>query len=108
MCCHQLCNYSRYINHPFLDRIGLNREDFEFCKLITTWGICGQRTDQIGKEHWSLKTFEQRTELGLKMKRILDMGRLEFLQEMGFNAELVYYVDRKYSGENMALIAKFA
>lgn len=47
----------------------------------------------------------EREELGFKCKRILDMGRLLYLQNRGLHAELVYYVDRDISPENAVLIA---
>ncbi|CAJ0766207.1 15220_t:CDS:2 [Entrophospora sp. SA101] len=43
--------------------------------------------------------------LGYQCKRILDAGRVKFLEANGFQAELIYYVEPSTSLENLALIA---
>ncbi|KAF9952054.1 tRNA:m(4)X modification enzyme TRM13 [Mortierella alpina] len=48
---------------------------------------------------------QARERLGLQCKRLLDIGRVRYLQENGFDAELVYYVDKDTSLENLALMA---
>ncbi|KAG9323910.1 hypothetical protein KVV02_006276 [Mortierella alpina] len=48
---------------------------------------------------------QARERLGLQCKRLLDIGRVRYLQEHGFDAELVYYVDKDTSLENLALMA---
>ncbi|KAG0346732.1 tRNA:m(4)X modification enzyme TRM13 [Podila humilis] len=49
--------------------------------------------------------FDAREKLGQQCKRLLDIGRLLYLREHGFDAELVYYVDKETSLENLALMA---
>ncbi|GJJ68695.1 tRNA:m4X modification enzyme [Entomortierella parvispora] len=49
--------------------------------------------------------FQGREKLGLQCKRLLDIGRVRYLKENGFDAELVYYVDKETSLENLALMA---
>ncbi|KAF9111180.1 tRNA:m(4)X modification enzyme TRM13 [Mortierella sp. AM989] len=46
-----------------------------------------------------------RERLGQQCKRLLDIGRVRYLKENGFDAELVYYVDQETSLENLALMA---
>ncbi len=43
--------------------------------------------------------------IGLQCKRLIDTARLMYLSEHGFNARLVYFVDRATSLENVLLIA---
>lgn len=43
--------------------------------------------------------------VGLKCKRLLDMARVEYLRENGLRAELLYYVERDVSLENVLLLA---
>ncbi|KAL1919711.1 uncharacterized protein VTP21DRAFT_1642 [Calcarisporiella thermophila] len=57
------------------------------------------------EKHFSGLPFEEREQLGLSCKRILDVGRLQFLQTLGFNVELVRYVDPSISLENVAIMA---
>ncbi|KAJ3278658.1 tRNA:m(4)X modification enzyme TRM13 [Borealophlyctis nickersoniae] len=61
--------------------------------------------DREDGEHWSGLTFAQREELGFQCKRILDVGRARFLEKKGFAVELVYYVEKATSLENLALLA---
>ncbi len=42
---------------------------------------------------------------GLKCKRLLDLARVHYLRQNGFKAELVFYVDRNTSLENVLLLA---
>ncbi|XP_030852423.1 tRNA:m(4)X modification enzyme TRM13 homolog [Strongylocentrotus purpuratus] len=48
----------------------------------------------------------EREEIGFKCKRILDMGRIIYLRNLGLDAKLVSYVERNISPENVVLIAK--
>ncbi|KAF8984654.1 hypothetical protein BGZ46_007360 [Entomortierella lignicola] len=48
---------------------------------------------------------QARERLGQQCKRLLDIGRVRYLKENGFDAELVYYVDPETSLENLALMA---
>jgi tRNA:m4X modification enzyme len=53
------------------------------------------------------KDLEERKRLGRACKRILDRGRLEYIEKMlGMNARLVYYVDESISLENVLLVAE--
>ncbi|KAF9164349.1 hypothetical protein DFQ26_001560 [Actinomortierella ambigua] len=53
----------------------------------------------------SVLTFQRRVELGLRCKRLLDVGRVRYLEQHGFDAEVVYYTDPDTSLENLALMA---
>ncbi|KAI9019435.1 methyltransferase TRM13-domain-containing protein [Phycomyces nitens] len=55
--------------------------------------------------HYSGWDVHERAKIGYECKRVLDAGRMRYLQEHGFKVELVYYVDPKTSLENCALIA---
>lgn len=48
---------------------------------------------------------EQQEQIGLKAKRILDWGRIEYLNQHGFNAHLNIYASKNITLENIALIA---
>lgn len=71
----------------------------------TLSGINAADQQQDG-EHWSGLTFPQRKELGVRCKRILDHGRVQYLRKLGFVADLVYYVGKDKSLENLALVAR--
>ncbi|KAI7827120.1 methyltransferase TRM13-domain-containing protein [Gamsiella multidivaricata] len=60
--------------------------------------------EELGS-HIPTLDFQARERLGQQCKRLLDIGRVRYLQENGFDAELVYYVDKETSLENLALMA---
>ena len=47
-----------------------------------------------------------KTEIGLKCKRIIDLGRCNYLKNCGYEAELLFYVKSDVTLENVALLAK--
>ncbi|RCH92865.1 tRNA:m(4)X modification enzyme TRM13, partial [Rhizopus stolonifer] len=129
VCCHQLCRYEMYPNTEYLESIQMDKTEFERMCKMSSWGISGEREDQKddteenAEENEHGESFEeeedtdqtinhftgldraQREEIGYQCKRILDTGRVKFLEKFGFNAKLVYYVDPSTSLENCALIA---
>ncbi len=48
----------------------------------------------------------QRMALGALCKRLIDAGRLEWLQQRCATAELVYYIQPEVSGENRLLLGR--
>ncbi|KAI8848710.1 methyltransferase TRM13-domain-containing protein [Chytridium lagenaria] len=81
LCCHHQCNFRCYVNHEFIRQLKLTDEDFAMLKSLSSWAISGKAC-----------------------KHILNIGRLKYLEQLGFNAKLVEYVDPKYTLENVALV----
>ena len=50
---------------------------------------------------------ERREEIGVKCKRLIDLGRLKFMQANNFDCNLIQYVPLKTTLENYALTAIF-
>ena len=50
-------------------------------------------------------TAEEREEVGYKCKKLIDMGRLRYVQDHGFDVRLVKYTTSELSLENVALLA---
>jgi len=48
---------------------------------------------------------EEKKIIGYKCKRLLDLGRVEFLTKHGFEANLVGYVEESVTPENVLLVA---
>ncbi|KAF9437574.1 tRNA:m(4)X modification enzyme TRM13 [Entomortierella beljakovae] len=73
--------------------------------------LCGGATDLtlrcLANYQQSIPTMDShaRERLGRQCKRLLDIGRVQYLKGIGFDAELVYYVDKETSLENLALMA---
>ncbi|TPX31767.1 hypothetical protein SmJEL517_g04975 [Synchytrium microbalum] len=67
---------------------------------------CGvDQEDATSGAHWSGLNIKQRERLGYQAKRIIDMGRIRYLQQHGFDAELVEYADVSSTPENICIIA---
>jgi len=49
--------------------------------------------------------FRRCRDLGLKARRLLEEGRLRYLRDRGFEAELVRYVDAATTPDNLAIVA---
>ncbi|KAF9132018.1 hypothetical protein BGW39_000949 [Mortierella sp. 14UC] len=133
LCCHQLCHYYMYPNQEFLKEIDISPEEFVYMTRMSSWAVCVNQTktditegasaehktviggddehsivadkelDQLGSN--IALDFQGREKLGLQCKRLLDIGRVRYLKEHGYDAELVYYVDKETSLENLALMA---
>ncbi|KAF9921095.1 tRNA:m(4)X modification enzyme TRM13 [Linnemannia zychae] len=131
LCCHQLCHYYMYPNQEYLKEIGITPEEFVYLTRMSSWAVCVNQTktdsaddskekesgggddehaitadkelDQLGSN--IALDFQAREMLGRQCKRLLDVGRMRYLNENGFDAELVYYVDKETSLENLALMA---
>jgi tRNA:m4X modification enzyme len=89
------------------------------CKIVS-WATCGdrskddaksQREDLSDKQHGDgdpnrfSELLSERELIGRKAKTLLNWGRLVFLQSIGFQAELLYYVSIDVSLENMCIVA---
>ena len=104
LCCHQLCTFENYINRKYLNDLQICRRDFAHLALVSTYAVCGE-AEGSAANHWSGIPYDKREELGFKCKRILDVGRLLYLQNLGADARLVKYVDLSVTKENCAIIA---
>jgi tRNA:m4X modification enzyme len=62
-------------------------------------------TDRSIYSKQRLFSIEHQEQIGLKAKRILDWGRIEYLNKNGFNAHLKVYASKNITLENIALIA---
>lgn len=61
--------------------------------------------DQSNYSKQRLFSIEQQEQIGLKAKRILDWGRVDYLKKNAFDARLKVYASKNITLENIALIA---
>ncbi len=73
--------------------------------MLTVLCLLSRFSARLFRSHIPTLDSQARERLGLQCKRLLDIGRVRYLQEHGFDAELVYYVDKDTSLENLALMA---
>lgn len=115
-CCHHKCEYSSYVGREYLQQCGFTADEFPILCSIVSWATCGSRlksdvnsprdplmyNDQTADR--SLKS-DEREIIGRKAKTLLNWGRLAFLENAGFQAELLYYISTDVSLENMCIVA---
>lgn len=116
-CCHHKCEYSSYVGRKYLQQCGFTAEEFPILCSLVSWATCGSRSKSNTKlKHNSVIQLEERNVyqfsklyerefIGRKAKTLLNWGRLVFLQNVGFQAELFYYVSTDISLENMCIVA---
>lgn len=115
-CCHHKCEYSSYVGREYLRQCGFTADEFPVLCSIVSWATCGSRLkgdinssyDPTARQreiasHSS--TSGEREVIGRKAKTLLNWGRLVFLENVGFQAELIYYTSTDVSLENMCIVA---
>jgi tRNA:m4X modification enzyme len=99
LCCHHCMNWDDFVGRQFFaETLGLGREGFDAIKGSVSWctEACGPKGGLSA---------EQRAICGRRCKRLLDLGRLDWLRRMaGMEAELVEYCDPATSLENALLL----
>ncbi|RZC39402.1 tRNA:m(4)X modification enzyme TRM13 -like, partial [Asbolus verrucosus] len=113
-CCHHRCRWASYTGKDFFEGVDLTKNDFDMMCGMTSWATCGtgfsreknseslqtkteilnERDKEIGLNR------DQKEEVGRRCKSILNWGRLQYLEKMGFQCFLHYYVDADVSLEN--------
>ncbi|XP_034386050.1 tRNA:m(4)X modification enzyme TRM13 homolog isoform X2 [Cyclopterus lumpus] len=117
LCCHHRCEWRHYVGQQFFLQKGLGAAEFSaFCRM-SSWATCGpanrgpasragtnqgrddeehepaEKTDAVS----GFLSLEEREQLGRLCKRLIDGGRLHFLETNGFLSKLTCYVDREGS-----------
>ncbi|XP_064371921.1 tRNA:m(4)X modification enzyme TRM13 homolog [Dromaius novaehollandiae] len=134
LCCHHRCDWTHYVGREFFKSVGLGPVEFHYYQRMSSWATCGMREsitksstndeeseDQTNntEEHdqtyskteggsdtlQGLLTVEERKEIGCLCKRLIDHGRIKYLQQRGYKAALQYYTESTVSLENVLLTA---
>ncbi|XP_030371497.1 tRNA:m(4)X modification enzyme TRM13 homolog [Scaptodrosophila lebanonensis] len=125
LCCHHRCEWRSYVGKQWLQTTGITPREFVIITKMVSWAVCGTglsrerrkamaedktRAEQEDTEEQQQPSQrlsrEQREEIGYKCKRVLDHGRLKYLQQHGYNAALKFYVPRDVTLENVVLLAR--
>ncbi|PRP85996.1 hypothetical protein PROFUN_05767 [Planoprotostelium fungivorum] len=117
-CCHHRCMWSSYVNKRYImEDIGVPKEQFKLLCAVSSWASAIPFSDlDAAEEEFKAKapsdtvygelSPKRKSELGLKSKRILDMGRVLHLREKGYKASLCYYVPKEVTPENCLMIVQ--
>ncbi|XP_071953611.1 tRNA:m(4)X modification enzyme TRM13 homolog [Antedon mediterranea] len=133
LCCHHRCNWKNYVGKEFFKEMGFSPEEFRVMTRLTSWAVCGTKkndesdhlvndteshnqgnTSETAQTSLNSKqpmsksdgmNAEERAEIGRQCKRLIDLGRVKYMQGHGFNVDLVYYIQQEISLENVVFIA---
>ncbi|XP_051866862.1 tRNA:m(4)X modification enzyme TRM13 homolog isoform X2 [Pristis pectinata] len=129
LCCHHRCEWKHYVGKEFFSSQGLGAEDFKIFQRLSSWATCGMKRHSIDiseeefgnanqkvnlEEHnfeeesipyGGTLTVEEREHVGRLCKRLIDQGRIWYLQQQGFDSALQYYISPSISLENVLLTA---
>ena len=119
LCCHHLMTWQDYVGHEFLRELGCGEADFERLRRATSWATgcraCRSPAQAAapaegaaggGGGGGGVLSAGEKEEIGRCCKRLLDVGRLRFVQDqLGLEAELVSYAPRSVTPENALLLA---
>ncbi|NXU49192.1 TRM13 enzyme, partial [Turnix velox] len=133
LCCHHKCDWTHYVGREFFKAVGLGPLEFHYFQRMSSWATCGmsetstraftsqesqdQTNDTEEHEQTSSKTESssdtiqgtltvgERKEIGCLCKLLIDHGRIEYLQQRGYEAALQYYTESAVSLENVLLTA---
>ncbi|XP_077784561.1 tRNA:m(4)X modification enzyme TRM13 homolog isoform X4 [Podarcis muralis] len=130
LCCHHRCDWKHYVGQDFFTKVGLGAMEFNYFKRMTSWATCGMReterksyathtkneeqsneTEEDDQDEYNvdslqgLLTTEDRKQIGQLCKLLIDHGRIEYLQQRGYEAVLQHYTDLSVSLENVLLTA---
>jgi tRNA:m4X modification enzyme len=106
LCCHSLCEWSDFCGRDLFTRRvpSFSAADFAELRAATGWAT-GFRSVSFHPE-MSAAERAARVRIGRLCKRLIDAGRVNFLQErMGLRVKLMQYCDEDISAENVLLIA---
>ena len=102
-CCHHLCTLNCYPDPEFLLSLGLKKEEIPIFFKMSSWAVTSLY-DEEEKEKKAIGSFKK-TEIGFKVKKIVDIGRCLFLyKKTGRKTLLRKYCELNLTPENMAIV----
>ncbi|XP_066181366.1 tRNA:m(4)X modification enzyme TRM13 homolog isoform X1 [Sylvia atricapilla] len=133
LCCHHKCDWTHYVGRDFFKSVGLGQVEFHYFQRMSSWATCGMqettskasasedsedqtndteeheqmlsRTESGSDTLQGILSAEERKEMGWLCKRLIDHGRIEYLQRQGYQAALQCYTESAVSLENVLLTA---
>ncbi|XP_056379331.1 tRNA:m(4)X modification enzyme TRM13 homolog isoform X6 [Hyla sarda] len=132
LCCHHRCDWQHYVGRDFFEKLGLGQREFGLFQRMSSWATCGARrpaqaensggkgNSEDMEEHDADQkngdcntesvqglqlSVEEREHFGRLCKLLLDRGRVDYLERMGYKASLEYYTEPEVSLENVILTA---
>ncbi|XP_075148649.1 tRNA:m(4)X modification enzyme TRM13 homolog [Haematobia irritans] len=123
VCCHHRCDWPTLVGKEFFRRHNVTPREFVIITKMVSWAICGtgmsrERRKALEEQNLSQAadtkdlqpnqrlSLAEREEIGFMCKRIIDYGRVEYLRQHSYAANLYYYVPKEVTLENVVLLAR--
>ena len=126
-CCHHACTWSSFVNTAFLQKLGFDESDFPHLVRMTSWATignsekrnmnlpCGTDTESVLKSETNaliqacrilgIDAVEKKM-VGRIVKLLLNVARVLWCKEMGFNVALQEFVDSTVTPENHIIVVQ--
>ena len=124
-CCHHRCEWGSYVNRAFMEAHGFGAREFGWLARISSWAVDGSHAgapkktrkrrerspaddadDDGAPRDGADVSAREKHELGGMAKTFLDVGRLRFLESLGFEGAVRGYCASELSPENRLLVVK--
>ena len=124
-CCHHRCEWGSYVNRAFMEAHGFGAREFGWLARISSWAVDGAHAaspkktrkrrerspaddadDDGAPRDGADVSAREKHELGGMAKTFLDVGRLRFLESLGFEGAVRGYCASELSPENRLLVVK--
>lgn len=125
LCCHHRCDAGMFCWRDLLGSgDGFSEPEFRQLCGMSSWAVCGwkygaKEQQQHGakeqrqhgakeqRQHYSGYTYEECVRIGLACKALLNHGRRQFLESLGFAASVEAFVPTQVTLENQLLLASY-
>lgn len=122
-CCHHRCTYDSYCNLQFLNQINIQEKEIDYFFMMSSWAVTDlfknkkeknvENSEEIKENSKNEKcsnkllNSSEKSLIGFKIKRIIDIGRCLYLSR-ALNKEilLLKYCEISLSPENFIILCK--
>ena len=108
-CCHHRCTFETLCNQEFFINHDISMGEFDsLLTKMSSWGTSFNLDVENANIFFEDAVFNfsanEKLQIGLKCKLLIDYSRLLYLQQLGFKTRLLHYIDSKVTRENTLLI----
>lgn len=104
LCCHHQISLDTFVGRDWMIELGIDKRIFNIIIRLVSWAVCGDGRSRQERNKGDMELVNEREAIGWKCKRLLDFARVKFMQDNGYDAHLSFYVDKKYTLENVCIV----
>ena len=109
-CCHHLCTWESYLGAAYFESLGMGAAEFEavrrWSRMAPRRGTPADRRQRVADAATRLGIgAADAARFGLRCRQLLDSGRAYYLQQRGFDVQLLQHVPFSFTADNVMLLA---